>query len=149
MSTQNYRIFSLSYNLFRKKESRPSISYGPIYLCFGSQTGTAAKFAKILAEEADNSLFEPIVFDLRDFDPTTFAEPKVALFCMANNGQGDPTDNAMEFYKWLSAEQRDPEALKGLKFSVFGLGNKQYQFYNAMGRRTNALLEKLGGERYY
>ena len=32
-----------------------------------------------------------------------------------------------------------------LSGSVFGLGNKQYEHYNAMGKATNKFLEKLGG----
>jgi len=40
--------------------------------------------------------------------------------------------------------------LEDLQFSVFGLGNKQYEHYNAMGKATNKHLEQLGGKmRYY
>ena len=71
----------------------------------------------------------------------------LAIFCMATHGEGEPTDNAKEFYGWLSDPERLKESLKSMKFTVFGLGNKQYQFFNAMGKKTNALLEDLGAER--
>jgi sulfite reductase alpha subunit-like flavoprotein len=35
--------------------------------------------------------------------------------------------------------------LEDLQYSVFGLGNKQYEHFNAMGKATNKFLEKLGG----
>lgn len=66
---------------------------------------------------------------------------------MATQGEGEPTDNAEKFYKWLTSEERESGILKLVRFSVFGLGNKQYQFFNAMGKRTDAHLDKLGGER--
>lgn len=42
-----------------------------------------------------------------------------------------------------------PDTLKKLKFSVFGLGNKQYEHYNLMGKTTNTCLEALGGTRMF
>ena len=46
---------------------------------------------------------------------------------MATHGEGDPTDNAVEFYKWLKSDERDSAELHSLKFTVFGLGNTQYE----------------------
>jgi NADPH-ferrihemoprotein reductase len=67
---------------------------------------------------------------------------------MATHYEGDPTDNAVKFFNWLKDEARDNRDLSTLRFSVFGLGNTQYEHYNAIGRKTNAFLEKLGGNRY-
>ena len=66
---------------------------------------------------------------------------------MATHGEGEPTDNAKTFDQWLVDTERNGDELKGLRFTVFGLGDKQYQFYNAEGKRVNEYLEKLGGER--
>ncbi|KAF4527910.1 hypothetical protein B566_EDAN011301 [Ephemera danica] len=53
----------------------------------------------------------------------------LAVFCLATYGEGDPTDNAQEFNEWLQNGDVD---LTGLNYSVFGLGNKTYEHYNAM-----------------
>jgi NADPH-ferrihemoprotein reductase len=39
----------------------------------------------------------------------------MAIFCMATYGEGDPTDNAQEFYEWL---QTGDVELTGVKFAV-------------------------------
>lgn len=37
----------------------------------------------------------------------------------------------------------------GLKFAVFGLGNKTYEHFNAMAKFVDKRLEELGGERVH
>ena len=118
-----------------------------ILIFFGSQSGTAAKYSNILAEEAENNNFDTKVIDLEEFESYKFQE-NICIFLMATYGEGDPTDNAKQFYKWLKGEPHTKDTLKGLKFSVFGLGNSQYQHFNSMGKNVNKLLEDLGGERF-
>ena len=74
-----------------------------------------------------------------------------AIFLMATYGEGEPTDNAVSFTKWIKNEDGDIDAsaLAKVKFSVFGLGNKQYEHYNAMGKLVDKQMEKLGAERMY
>jgi len=40
----------------------------------------------------------------------------LAIFCMATYGEGDPTDNAQDFYDWL--QENDDEDLSGLNYTV-------------------------------
>ena len=50
---------------------------------------------------------------------------RFALDCTVSTyryGEGDPTDNAVEFHSWLQDAVEMPE---GVKFAVFGLGDTQ------------------------
>lgn len=39
----------------------------------------------------------------------------LAVFCLATYGEGDPTDNAMDFYEWIKSGDAD---LSGLNYAV-------------------------------
>lgn len=43
-------------------------------------------------------------------------ENSLAIFCMATYGEGDPTDNAQDFYDWL--QENEDEDLSGLNYTV-------------------------------
>lgn len=74
---------------------------------YGSQTGTAEEFASRLAKDAPRYKFKPMVADPEEFDMEDLANlsqinDHLAVFVMATYGEGDPTDNALEFYEWLN-----------------------------------------------
>ena len=74
----------------------------PLNIYYGSQTGTAAKFSKILADEGASHGFITNVVDLIDVKTEKdLIDLKVGIFCMANQGEGDPTDNAKAFFQWI------------------------------------------------
>lgn len=70
---------------------------------------------------------------------------------MATYGEGEPTDNAVQLMQNLqdaSFEFSNGERkLTGLKYVVFGLGNKTYEHYNSIGRAVDAELTKMGAIR--
>lgn len=126
------------------KEKYPA---GPLTVFFGSQTGTAEGFARMIMEETKEQGFNTKVVDLEDFEPEMIlTQTKRAIFLMATYGEGEPTDNAVSFIKWLKNGDGEIEdnGLSSIQFSVFGLGNKQYEHYNAMGKLVNKKMEELG-----
>jgi NADPH-ferrihemoprotein reductase len=123
---------------------------------YGSQTGTAEDYASRLAKEGKSRYgLETMVADLEDYDFDNldeFPADKVAVFVLATYGEGEPTDNAVDFYEFISGEDvsfsgtADPP-LENLTFVAFGLGNNTYEHYNSMVRNVTAALEKLGAHR--
>lgn len=123
---------------------------------YGSQTGTAEDYASRLAKEGKSRFgLETMVADLEEYDYDnldTLPEDKVAVFVLATYGEGEPTDNAVDFYEFITSEDvafsnsADP-ALANLKFVAFGLGNNTYEHYNVMVRNVTKALEKLGATR--
>lgn len=126
---------------------------------YGSQTGTAEDYASRLAKEGSSRFgLKTMVADLEDYDYEnldTFPDDKVAMFVLATYGEGEPTDNAVEFYEFITGESvsfsggggEEEKPLSNLKFVAFGLGNNTYEHYNSMVRRVNTALTKLGAVR--
>ncbi|EMG48243.1 NCP1 NADPH--cytochrome P450 reductase [Candida maltosa Xu316] len=118
-------------------------------LLFGSQTGTAEDYANKLSREIHSRFgLKTMVADFADYDWDNFGDiPNdiLVFFIVATYGEGEPTDNADEFHTWLTDEA---DTLSTLRYTVFGLGNSTYEFYNAIGRKFDRLLEEKGGERF-
>ncbi|KAH1179015.1 NADPH--cytochrome P450 reductase isoform X1 [Mauremys mutica] len=122
-----------------------------IVVFYGSQTGTGEEFANRLSKDAHRygmrgMSADPEEYDLSDLSRLSEIDNSLAVFCMATYGEGDPTDNAQDFYDWLQETDTD---LTGLKFAVFGLGNKTYEHFNAMGKYVDKRLEQLGAQRIF
>nr|UCK81639.1 NADPH--cytochrome P450 reductase [Arenicola marina] len=122
-----------------------------VIVFYGSQTGTAEEFAGRLSKDASRYgmkglAADPEECDMEDLTKLADIENSLAIFCVATYGEGDPTDNAQEFYDWL---QDGAEPLSGLNYAVFGLGNKTYEHFNAMGKFVDTKLEELGAHRVY
>ncbi|ERL91636.1 NADPH--cytochrome P450 reductase isoform X2 [Dendroctonus ponderosae] len=118
---------------------------------YGSQTGTGEEFAGRLAKEGVRYRLKGMVADPEECDMEELVNLKnipnsLAVFCMATYGEGDPTDNAMEFYEWLQNGDAD---LTGLNYAIFGLGNKTYEHYNEVAIYLDKRLEELGATRVY
>ncbi|ODV70052.1 hypothetical protein HYPBUDRAFT_155018 [Hyphopichia burtonii NRRL Y-1933] len=116
---------------------------------FGSQTGTAEDYASKLAKELSSKFnLKVLIADLADYDYENFADVGddiLVFFLAATYGEGEPTDNAVDFFEFIDNEA---DNLSSLRYSVFGLGNSTYEFYNAMGKKINTRLEELGAERF-
>ncbi|KAK0722289.1 hypothetical protein B0T26DRAFT_642205 [Lasiosphaeria miniovina] len=123
---------------------------------YGSQTGTAEDYASRLAKEGKSRFgLETMVADLEDYDYENLdsvPSDKVVMFVLATYGEGEPTDNAVDFYEFITGdtptftEDSDPP-LANLNFVAFGLGNNTYEHYNSMVRNVTKALEKLGAHR--
>jgi len=120
-----------------------------IWIYFASQSGTAEGFSKEIEEEASSKNMKATVVDLEDFDADMFAQHKVVVMCLATYGEGDPTDNSVQFFNWLQDKDLPEETLKGVQYTVMGLGNRQYVNFNACSNMCDERFEELGAERIY
>lgn len=119
-----------------------------VKIFFGSQTGTAEDFSGTLADEASSYDFFPEVVDMEEYDEGDLENEEFAIFCLATYGEGEPTDNAKQMFDWIEDESNTTD-LSNLKYTVFGLGNKTYEHYNAVARIFDKRLEELGAKRIY
>mmetsp|Transcript_11616 Transcript_11616/g.22904 ORF Transcript_11616/g.22904 Transcript_11616/m.22904 type:complete len:721 (+) Transcript_11616:176-2338(+) len=144
---------------------------GKLTVYFATQTGTAEAFAKELQREGKDHGFL-----VRVEDPDTLDSPEHmadresrspfgadskpdemprAIILAATYGEGEPTDNSTELFNQMEEYLENDEEgevnkpLLGLEYAVFGLGNTEYEIFNAMGKFFDTALEKLGGTRVY
>ena len=148
------------------KEEYPG---GLLTIYYATQTGTSESFARQLEREGADHGFLVHVVDLEDIELTTLVEEHQkdkdsgkarAIFLTATYGEGEAPDNATIFCqamcekadtKILDADQDtsvvDEELLSDLEFCVFGLGNRQYDHFNSMGKFFDRVLVRLGANR--
>ena len=126
---------------------------------YGSQTGTAEDYASRLAKEGSSRFgLKTMTADLEEYDFENldeFPEDHIAFFVMATYGEGEPTDNAVDFFEFIRSDEpsfskgtsADEKPLSNLKYVTFGLGNNTYEHYNAVVRKLDEALTKLGSIR--
>jgi NADPH-ferrihemoprotein reductase len=108
---------TMAENSFIKKLKSSGRS---LVVFYGSQTGTAEEFAGRLAKEGMKYRMKGMVADPEECDMEELLQLKdipnsLAVFCLATYGEGDPTDNAMEFNEWITNGDVD---LTGLNYAV-------------------------------
>ncbi|HWX18902.1 MAG TPA: sulfite reductase subunit alpha [Candidatus Binatia bacterium] len=117
----------------------------PLLVLFGSQTGTAEGLARRVAKEAQQRGFAPKVLALNDYEEANLAAGGKAVIISSTWGDGDPPDNAVNFWNWLKADSAP--RLEGLNFAVLGLGDKNYSDFCGASKKFDSRLEMLGARR--
>ncbi|KAF6125423.1 hypothetical protein HJG60_009875 [Phyllostomus discolor] len=146
-------LMTNGYISHQKKE----VFVSGVKIFYGSQTGTAKKFAAVLAE-AVTSLDLPVaIINLKDYDPDDnlveeVTSKSVCAFLVATYTDGRPTESTEWFCKWLEEASSDfrfgKTYLKGMKYAVFGLGNSVYVgHFNKVGKNVDKWLWTLGAHR--
>lgn len=119
----------------------------PVSILVGSQTGNSEGLAKKLAKKMGKMNFEAEVHDLANYDTVKLAGEKNVLVITSTYGDGDPPDNAAEFYEWILGDS--VPSLEGVQFSVLALGDTEYPDFCKCGIDIDAALEKHGATRIY
>ena len=97
-------LFSQSPNGAPQLNAAPPKPAGePLLILFGSQTGSAEGLAKKFAKESESRGFAPKLAALNDFESAGFAGASKAVIISSTWGDGEPPDNAVNFWNWLSA----------------------------------------------
>lgn len=123
---------------------------------FGTQSGAAQTIAEKLSREAHERFgLECLIAPFDDYDfsnMSNITQNTLVLLVMASYGDGEPTDDACQFYSLLTEESSWLDDLGGnglgnLRFGAFGLGNSTYTHYNKVMRQVNNRLLASGAQR--
>ncbi|KAM8991158.1 S-adenosyl-L-methionine-dependent tRNA 4-demethylwyosine synthase TYW1-like isoform 4-T4 [Ara ararauna] len=128
-----------------------------IVIQFSTSKPQKKRFARALAEVVI-SLNVPVeVISMGDYDPDDClleetTSGNICVFLVATYTDGQPTESAAWFCRWLEEAANDfrfgKAYLKGLRYAVFGLGNSAYvDHYNTVGRNIDRWLWMLSASR--
>ncbi len=123
----------------------PELSAPPkerVPVLFGSQSGNAGELAEEFSGKLIAAGFDAPVIDMEDFEEIDFSKEKTVLIVTSTWGEGDPPDNAVAFWEWLSAS--DCPRMEHLKYAVCGLGDSNYLNFCATAKKFDERLSELG-----
>ena len=123
--------------------SKPKLRVPVLY---ASQSGNSEGLAEGFAEELTNAGFESPCISTEDYKEIDLTKEKQLLLVSSTWGEGDPPDNAVEFWNTLTND--DYPRLEELKFSVLSLGDTNYLEFCKQGKAFDARLQELGATRF-
>lgn len=115
----------------------------PLNIYYGSQSGNAEALARDLRKFAGGRGFAPALAELDSLDPAALENMRHLLIICSTFGEGEPPDNAREFYQRLMSDSAAPLPA-GLNFAVCGLGDSSYPDFNQCATDIHARLLELG-----
>ncbi|SCV05562.1 LANO_0H10220g1_1 [Lachancea nothofagi CBS 11611] len=113
---------------------------------YGSQTGTAEDYAKKFAKELSAKFsLKVMCADIENYDMQNLnelpANVVVSIF-LSTYGEGDFPDGAIPFEDFLTGLSSGD--LENVRYTLFGLGNSTYEFFNGASKKAQKYLSEAG-----
>ncbi|KAK0200256.1 fatty acid hydroxylase [Desarmillaria ectypa] len=116
----------------------------PLYVYYGSNTGSSEAFAQTIAREAHEHGFRALIGTLNS--TVGYLPTDGPIVIVTASFEGEPADNANQFVPWMTSLLG--HELDGIHFAIFGCGNHEWRkTYQWIPRLCDDLLEKRGGRR--
>jgi cytochrome P450/NADPH-cytochrome P450 reductase len=120
----------------------------PLLVLFGSNMGSSEEAATRIAEDGKSYGFDTQLAELDAYVEKLPKEGAVVVVTASYNGA--PPDNAEKFCTWLRSGNIAADALKGMKYTVFGCGNRDWAAtFQSIPRLVDKQLAQFGAQRVY
>jgi sulfite reductase alpha subunit-like flavoprotein len=127
---------------------------GSLFILYGTQTGCSEELAKILYTNLKTegytcflySLDETIENETFTFIPDVNSLSTLIIFC-STTGNGDIPDNANKFWRKIKNRNISKNIFKQINYSVFSLGDTNYEKFCSAGKNIDRRINELGGNR--
>lgn len=128
-----------------------------IIVLYGSQQGNSMEIANIIYNEINQiitnksdcaiqcvSMIDYITIDAELKKIHTY---DIIVVVISTTGNGEAPDNATKFVRFLKRQRHNTTWLCNSYFSVLGLGDSNYDKFNAMGKLFDETFSNCGGKR--
>ncbi|MCH6256322.1 flavodoxin domain-containing protein [Puniceicoccaceae bacterium K14] len=102
-----------------------------IHIYYATMTGNAEDLAKNAEKRVQAAGYAPKLLDLSDVSPSCIKENATALFIVSTWGDGEPPEDAEDFYAKL---ENCSDNMESLNYSILGLGDSSYPDFNEFAR---------------
>ncbi|CAE6442366.1 unnamed protein product [Rhizoctonia solani] len=122
-----------------------STSGKPLYVFYGSNTGSCEGFAQQIASGAATKGFHAVISTLNSVTNKIPTDGPVVI--VTASFEGEPADNAAHFVQGLISTTEVSD-LKDVSYAVFGAGNRDWvHTYQRIPKLIDATLEQKGAKR--
>lgn len=130
-----------------KKANKPQRQGKPLSIYYGSNTGTCEALAQRLAADASLHGYSATAVNPLDAAKENLPRDQPVVIITASY-EGQPPDNAAEFYNWTQGLKEGSSELQNISYAVFGCGHHDWaQTFHKIPRSLDTTLEARGGSR--